>query len=409
MNICILQPINSSVCQKIFRRMKHNIRFFIPMLLLMVFCMTSFGENAPRQRVIVEIGTGVWCGFCPGAAMGAADLIANGHSVAVIKYHVGDVFSTTQSSARTSYYNIQGYPTTVFDGVLTHVGGDPNNSIYPAYLPLYNQRINEPSPFTIALNVEHIKDSEYEAHVVVTNVAGFSSGNLVLHLAVTETDIPYSWLNQTHVKDVLRKMVPDQFGTPLDFSADTSIETSLPFTTEPAWVEGNMHVVAFVQDVPSREIFQGEIVPLVSEEEPVLEYTLNFAVEDAIGQSLEDAAITLEGAEYEPGTYVFEDLEPGIYTYLVTKECYLPLAGEVHITDSDKFVTLTLDNLQGDVNNDVVVDVLDVAFLVDYFLHGEPVPVCYNNADIDHNGTINVLDAIGIIAIIMENGTGNGL
>ena len=33
-----------------------------------------FGQQVNRDKVIVEIGTGTWCTYCPGAAMGADDL-----------------------------------------------------------------------------------------------------------------------------------------------------------------------------------------------------------------------------------------------------------------------------------------------------------------------------------------------
>jgi hypothetical protein len=40
-----------------------------------------------KQQVMLEIGTGTGCQYCPGAAMGAEDLITNGDSVTVVEYH----------------------------------------------------------------------------------------------------------------------------------------------------------------------------------------------------------------------------------------------------------------------------------------------------------------------------------
>ena len=39
----------------------------------------------PRNLVVVEVATGTWCQYCPGAAMGCHDLLNNGHPVAIIK------------------------------------------------------------------------------------------------------------------------------------------------------------------------------------------------------------------------------------------------------------------------------------------------------------------------------------
>ena len=99
-----------------------------------------YGQAIQRNMVVQEIGTGTWCQYCPGAAMGADDLIANGCAVAVIEYHNGDAFTNGASNARISYYNITGFPTAFFDGTLNFVGGSNTQSMYPQYLPLYNQR-----------------------------------------------------------------------------------------------------------------------------------------------------------------------------------------------------------------------------------------------------------------------------
>jgi len=59
-----------------------------------------------REMVILEIGTGTWCVYCPGAQMGGEDLVNNGHSVAVVEHHGGsgtDPFKTPISLARIAY------------------------------------------------------------------------------------------------------------------------------------------------------------------------------------------------------------------------------------------------------------------------------------------------------------------
>ena len=113
------------------------------LLTIMIIAFTAglFAQQVDRERVIVEIATGTWCGYCPGAAMGADDLVANGHDVAIIEYHNGDAYANTASNARNSYYAVSGYPTAHFDGVLDVVGGSATSSMYGSYLPLYNQRI----------------------------------------------------------------------------------------------------------------------------------------------------------------------------------------------------------------------------------------------------------------------------
>jgi PKD repeat protein len=231
-------------------------------VIAVLIAFVAFSQPVPRQKVVFEIATGTWCVYCPGAAMGAADLISNRHDVAIIKYHSGDSYNNSYSTARISYYGVTGYPTTKIDGVLSHVGGSASTSLYPQFLGYYNQRINVPSPFTVAIYGENTGGLNYEAQVVVTKTDTYTASNLVLHFAVTETNIPQNWFNQTHVKDVLRLMAPNQNGTPLDFSATDEIVVDLNFTLNASWVAGNMSVIAFVQDVPTKTIFQAEIVEL---------------------------------------------------------------------------------------------------------------------------------------------------
>ena len=116
---------------------------------LLIGLSVAFSQQIPRDKVLVEIGTGTWCQYCPGAAMGADDLVSNGHDVVIIENHNGDSYTNTASNARNSYYNITGYPTAVFDGGSPYVGGSNSTSLYPQYLQRYNQKITIPTSFAI--------------------------------------------------------------------------------------------------------------------------------------------------------------------------------------------------------------------------------------------------------------------
>lgn len=221
--------------------------------------LLAISQPVPRQKVLFEIATGTWCVYCPGAAMGASDLLTNGHDVAIIKYHSGDSYQNTFSTSRISYYGVSGYPTTKIDGTLTHVGGNANNSIYPTYLNYYNQRINVPSPFGITIYGEN-DGLNYNVQVLVQKFSTYTASNLVLHLAVTETNIPQVWFNQTMVKDVCRLMVPTQNGTQVNFALQDYQVINLNFTIQANWVANNMSVVAFLQDVPTKQVFQANTV-----------------------------------------------------------------------------------------------------------------------------------------------------
>ncbi|MBN1338774.1 MAG: hypothetical protein JXA03_05585, partial [Bacteroidales bacterium] len=195
-------------------------KFFLFIFGLTV-CISFTGQQVPRDKVVVEIATGTWCTYCPGAAMGADDLVANGHQVAIIENHNGDPFANTASNARNAYYAVSGYPTAKFDGILTKVGGSHTASMYSQYLPLYNQRIAIPSSFTLSINGSNT-GLVYNVTVVAEKVAAYTGTNLVLQLALTESEIAYNWQGQTELNFVNRLMAPTHNGTPLNFTSESS-------------------------------------------------------------------------------------------------------------------------------------------------------------------------------------------
>ncbi|MCK9399200.1 MAG: PKD domain-containing protein [Bacteroidales bacterium] len=226
-------------------------------------CVISLGlmsQPVARQQVILEIGTGTWCQYCPGAAMGADDLIEAGCQVGVIEYHNGDSFTNTASDARNAYYNIPGYPTAHFDGVLEYVGGSNTQSMYPNYLPLYQQRIVIPSNFTIQIFGQHT-GSTYDVQLVITKESGTWT-TLTAQLALTESEIVYSWQGQNQLNYVERLMAPDHLGTQVDFTSENTVVLNLQFTISSDWVTNNCEIVAFLQNDGTKEILQGNKVAI---------------------------------------------------------------------------------------------------------------------------------------------------
>lgn len=216
-----------------------------------------------RGMVILEIGTGTWCQYCPGAAMGAHDLITNGKAVGVIKYHNGDSFTNTYSNARNSFYGISGFPTAVFDGVQSVVGGSNTVSMYTTYLPIYDVRKAKNSAYSIEIYGQN-SGLDYSLTLRITKHANVptSYSNLVLHLALTESEIPFNWQGQTMVHNAERLMVPNELGTPLDFSSGNVIDINLNFTKNAAWILANCELVSFIQNLDGKEILQGTKVAL---------------------------------------------------------------------------------------------------------------------------------------------------
>ena len=212
-----------------------------------------------RDLVIIEVATGTWCTYCPGAAMGVDEMHAEGLSVGIIEYHSGDNYETTESSARIAYYGVTGFPTAVFDGVDMHVGGDATQSLYATYLPKYESRIGYASVFTIDAEYYNIGGDNYQVSIDAEMIATYTwlTNDIVLQVALTESHIPENWLGQTEVNFVCRDMIPTADGTSLDFAGNATQTVTLDFTIPSSYVMENVEIIVFIQDNTTKEILQG--------------------------------------------------------------------------------------------------------------------------------------------------------
>jgi len=222
---------------------------------IMLFAITALNaQQVTRSMVALEIGTGTWCQYCPGAAMGADDLLENGKKVSVIENHNGDSYANTYSNARNSYYSISGYPTAVFDGLLKVVGGSNTQSMYNQYLPKYNTRIAKLADLTLEMEVTNT-GLDYQAVITITKVAPITVTDLKLHFFVTQSHIQQNWQGQTHLEHVTRLMVPNQNGTPIDFTSGDVQVVTLNWTMNAQWPIEDCEFIPLVQGQSGKEVF----------------------------------------------------------------------------------------------------------------------------------------------------------
>lgn len=224
----------------------------IILLIGLVFTLNAL----PRNLVVMEVATGTWCGYCPGAAMGCHDLLQNGHAVAIIKNHNGDNYANTYSNARNSYYSVSYYPSAYFDGLNVTSGGSPNSSLYSNYLPKVNARLNVPAKYSISA-LGDADGNNYTVSVTVTKPEADTNTNVKLHAVLTESNIPQTWFNQTTVDNVNRLMIPNQNGTDINLGTGEQTTVNLSFTANSAWNVANCEMVFFLQNQSSKEILQG--------------------------------------------------------------------------------------------------------------------------------------------------------
>lgn len=216
-----------------------------------------------RESVLLEIGTGTWCVYCPGSAMGADELVENGYNVSVIEYHSGDSYETTSSAARVDYYSITGFPTAFFDGTISMVGGSANQSLYANYVPLVDERNAIKVGIETKMSV-HPTERGYTVYATISKYGPVANTNLIAHFAVTESNIPENWFIMDELDYVERLMLPSAEGTQIDLINNDEVTLEYEFEMGAGWVYENIEVVSFIQDGDTREILNGSNIPLAT-------------------------------------------------------------------------------------------------------------------------------------------------
>ena len=236
-------------------------------LLFTFFSITAFAQ-VPKENVVIEKFTGIYCGACPSAVHNIHDLIENENAdVTVISYHSAGpysdpLFENADSDGRNTYYSsmIVGFPTTIFDGI--ELPEFANG--YEDFVDTYNQRKDSLSPVSIDLGFSWNGGDSYTANITVIKESGITATDLRLQIALTETNIYFDWMGEEKLYDVSRKMLPDFNGSPLDFTVQNEITFNFDFTVDGDWNPDYCNLVAFVQDHDSKEIFQGAKVTIAN-------------------------------------------------------------------------------------------------------------------------------------------------
>ncbi len=130
-------------------------------------------------------------------------------------------------------------------------------------------------------------------------------------------------------------------------------------------------------------------------------FIIEFDVHDENGYEITDAIITLDTITNAAGDYVFEITETGQYEYSISNLCYDTIYSTLNV-NNNKVIEEVMFDIPGDANGDSVVNVLDVVMISNYFIGQIPDLFCYNNADINSDGNIDVIDIIGTVSIFSD-------
>jgi hypothetical protein len=238
----------------------------LPFLLLLCHCSDSPEiKPEPTGRIVLaEDFSFARCAYCP-YAEDALDSLAReyGDSLAVLVYHrrqLGDTLSPAYVAVRESLYQITSSPTVVFDGTHIVQTEDPDQD-YEVYKNNIVLERNRDAKLTMDLKAE-----------IVTNIV-----NLTLHTEVKDSVNSDScrlffviyegevFFKQTGAPDsifdyVVRKILPSEQGIPMTLAFPDSLTNEENFSVSPDWDPDKIGVVAFIQDMKTKEVLQATVI-----------------------------------------------------------------------------------------------------------------------------------------------------
>jgi thiol-disulfide isomerase/thioredoxin len=210
-----------------------------------------------RSYVILEEATATWCGPCANLAPTLDQLIEDGLPTTMIAYHGNDPYSSTAGDSRIGYYGITAYPTMIFDGE-TYNGAQSYASLEAHIMSLMDIE----TPVSVEFTEVILDGNEVSGEIKVENLGPINSDDIVLHIVLTESHIPEVWQSNDELNHVLRSMIPDQQGTPIDVQEVSAKNIEFTASLEDVLNIDNCELVCFVQDAFTKEILNGNHFPL---------------------------------------------------------------------------------------------------------------------------------------------------
>ncbi len=201
------------------------------------------------NAVQVELGTTTWCANCPDSydAIEYNKGIFGTYEFSAIRYYdsnSGGELSTPETDARNAYYGITTFPTAVFNGLNTILGGGEEIATGEPYQETVAHLLSDPSYFKMTVNSFSATagggsiDLDIEVMEPVPSIS-----NMVVRMALLEDGVFYP--PHTH-EDVTRDMLDEIAITVDDLGEVQNVQQN--FTVDGTWVPENLELVAFIQD-----------------------------------------------------------------------------------------------------------------------------------------------------------------
>jgi len=251
---------------------------YFPLILVLILIQMLPGQT--RRIVLLEEATNASCSPCAYYNPGLQRFYTQHFGgVISVRYHAwwpgtDPMYQAAKDDCvnRIHYYNIHGVPNYVIDGHLEGVPASPT-----AMEEQMLERLAIPSPLKIRIQAEFTDDS-VKARVSIVALDSINENSLYLRVAITQRMVsfvaPPGSNGEKEFPEVLRQMLPNALGTPLDSLAPgDSLSFRFSAAVKKDWEAGDLAVVAWVQCDRTKEVLQANIhfpTSIISEREPGL-------------------------------------------------------------------------------------------------------------------------------------------
>jgi len=240
-----------------------HLRSCIAALSLLAWALAAAAHPVPRTA-LVETFTNVSCEGCGDANLVTSQVVADrsNHEVVNVQYHLNwpaadDPFYVSNPAdnfVRTYYYGIGSAPDLITAGVNTPLPGDAD-----ALETAIDDACDALSPLDLVVT-QDLVGTDLTVEVGVKAVAAPPSDELWLNVAVVDQyeffATPPGNNGETSFHWTMCDLIPDFNGTDFSIGEGDSLVFVLPSTVDPAWLDTDLHVVAWVQDHDTREVLQ---------------------------------------------------------------------------------------------------------------------------------------------------------
>jgi len=227
------------------------------------------------------------------------------------------------------YYDFNGYPTAIFNGTEWVEGGW--STVFNVYNSRYNQQMGINTPGVLSLKVEY--DSLSRTGIIIArfhSVDQILESDLHLRYGITESHKYYEWQWLDSLQFILRDMLPDASGVSFYVDQGETLEDSQSFYIDPAWVDYNCELVAFVQSDKDTSVLISNLIPL---------YQTHVS-----GDANGDGVVSISDVVFLANFVFHNGSEPE-------------------------------PSASGDPNEDGVMDIQDMVYLIEYLFHGGQMPL----------------------------------